>query len=146
MEIAFKYKVKQSKNGKFPSNYKLVQSILKRKCPSIDKPLQKKAPEKGPLKNISPGAYFWNFTVDLKMIAMKHLSSLELLEWFVSQEPCYYTTGFDFKCCLRGQKVIGTMGSFEKQAPEKSGLLLGVLYSSQQLLCFLLRDKLEYST
>ena len=41
LEIALKYKVKQSKNGKFPSNYKaLAQSILKRKFPSIDKPLQ----------------------------------------------------------------------------------------------------------
>ena len=80
------------------------------------------------------------------MIAMKRLFPLELLEWFVSQEPCHYTTGFDFKFWLRGRKVIGTMGSFEKQAPEKSGLLLGVLYSSQQLLCFLLGDKLEYST
>ena len=27
------------------------------------KPLQKQAPQKGPLKNISPGAYFRNFTV-----------------------------------------------------------------------------------
>ena len=42
------YKVKQSKNGKFPSHCKLAQSIWK--C-------------KGPLKNVSPGAYFWNFTV-----------------------------------------------------------------------------------
>ena len=40
-KIALKYKVKQSKNGKFPSNYKLAQSILKRKFPSVDKPLQK---------------------------------------------------------------------------------------------------------
>ena len=40
MEIALKYKVKQSKNGKFPSHYKLAQSILKRKFPSVDKPLR----------------------------------------------------------------------------------------------------------
>ena len=71
------------------------------------------------------------------MIAMKHLSSLELLEWFVSQEPCYYTTGFDFKFSLRSRNVTRTMGSFEKQPTGKSGLRLGVLYSSQQLLCFL---------
>ena len=45
------------------SNYKATQSILKRKFPSIDKPLQKQVPLKGPLKNISPGAYFRNFTV-----------------------------------------------------------------------------------
>ena len=37
LEIALKYKVKQSKNGKFPSNYK----ALKYKFFSIDKPLQK---------------------------------------------------------------------------------------------------------
>ena len=41
LEIALKYKVKQSKNGKFPSNYKLAQSILKRKFPSVHKPLLK---------------------------------------------------------------------------------------------------------
>ena len=39
LEFALKYKVKQSKNGKFPSHYKLAQSILKRKFPSVDKPL-----------------------------------------------------------------------------------------------------------
>ena len=36
-----KYKVKQSKKGKFPSHYKLAQSILKRKFSPVDKPLQK---------------------------------------------------------------------------------------------------------
>ena len=39
LEFALEYKVKQSKNGKFPSNYKLAQSILKRKFPSVHKPL-----------------------------------------------------------------------------------------------------------
>ena len=41
MEFALEYKVKQSKNGKFPSHYKLAQSILKRKFPSVHKPLKK---------------------------------------------------------------------------------------------------------
>ena len=63
MEIALKYKVKQSKNDKFPPNYKLAQTILKRKFPSVQNHLQKEAPQKGPLKNVSPGAYFRNFTV-----------------------------------------------------------------------------------
>ena len=40
LEIALKYKVKQSKNVKFPSNYKLVQSILKRTFPTVHKPLR----------------------------------------------------------------------------------------------------------
>ena len=40
-EFALEYKVKQSKNGKYPSHYKPAQSILKCKFPSIDKPLQK---------------------------------------------------------------------------------------------------------
>ena len=40
LEIALEYKVKQSKNGKFPSNYKLAQSILKRNFPSVHKPLR----------------------------------------------------------------------------------------------------------
>ena len=47
---------------------RLAQSILKRKFPSVDKPLQKQAPQKGPLKNISAGAYFRNFTVIQKEI------------------------------------------------------------------------------
>ena len=41
LEMALKYKVKQIKNGKFLSNYKLAQSILKRKLPSVHKPLKK---------------------------------------------------------------------------------------------------------
>ena len=57
MQFALEYKVKQSKNGKFSFHCKLPQSILKRKFPSVHKP------QKGPLKNISPGAYFPNFTV-----------------------------------------------------------------------------------
>ena len=32
LEFALEYKVKQSKNGKFPSNYKLAQSILNLAC------------------------------------------------------------------------------------------------------------------
>ena len=58
MEFALEYKVKQSKDGKFPYLYKLAQSILRRTFPSVPKPLKK-----GPLKNISPGAYLRNFTV-----------------------------------------------------------------------------------
>ena len=42
-----------------------TQSILKCKFPSVHKPLQKQAPQKGPLKNVRPGAYFQNFTVFL---------------------------------------------------------------------------------
>ena len=40
LEFTLEYKVKQSKNGKFPSHYKLAQSILKRKFPSVNKPLR----------------------------------------------------------------------------------------------------------
>ena len=49
----------------FLSTIRLAQSILKRKFPSVDKPLRIQAPQKGPLKNISPGAYFGNFTVGM---------------------------------------------------------------------------------
>ena len=42
LEFALEYKVKQRENGKFPSNCKLAQSILKPKFPSIHKPLQNK--------------------------------------------------------------------------------------------------------
>ena len=37
---------------------RLAQSILKRKFPSVDKLLQKQSPQKGPLKNVSPGLIF----------------------------------------------------------------------------------------
>ena len=37
MEIALKYKVKQTKNSTFPSNYKATQSILKRKYKLLKK-------------------------------------------------------------------------------------------------------------
>ena len=40
LEFALEYKVKQSKNGKFSFHYKLAQSILKRKFPSVHKPLR----------------------------------------------------------------------------------------------------------
>ena len=46
LEFTLEYKVKQSKNGKFPSHYKLAQSILKRKFPSVNKPLRIQAPPK----------------------------------------------------------------------------------------------------
>ena len=46
LELALQYKVKQGKNGKFPSHYKLAQLILKRKSPSVHKPLQIEAPPK----------------------------------------------------------------------------------------------------
>ena len=69
MEIARNEKVKQSKNGQFPSNYKASPIDFETQIS-----LQKQAPQKGPLKNISPGAYIfqilrnitilrWNFTV-----------------------------------------------------------------------------------
>ena len=55
---------KQSKKGKFPSNYKAPQSILKQ-FPSIDKPLAPNiSPSKNkPLKKALRKAYFRNFTV-----------------------------------------------------------------------------------
>ena len=75
METALKHKVKQSKTVDFPQTIRLTQSILKCKLPSVDKPLQKLAPQKGPLKNTSPGAYFRDFTVHEKKI-MLEMSSL----------------------------------------------------------------------
>ena len=53
MEFALEYKVKQSKNGKVPSHYKLAQSILKHKFPSVHKPLKK-----GLWKIEAPGLIF----------------------------------------------------------------------------------------
>ena len=65
-EIALKYlyKVKQSKNGKFTSSYKAspidfeTKISLRRYVPPNISPSKNK-----PLQNISPGAYFRNFTV-----------------------------------------------------------------------------------
>ena len=39
-KVALKYKVNQSKNGKFTSNYKASPIDLKHKFPPIDEPLQ----------------------------------------------------------------------------------------------------------
>ena len=47
LEISLKYKVKQTKNGKFPPTVRLAQSTLKRKFSSVDKPLQKLVFKKG---------------------------------------------------------------------------------------------------
>ena len=40
LEFALEYKIKHSKNGKFPSYYKLAQSILELEFPSVHKPLR----------------------------------------------------------------------------------------------------------
>ena len=50
LEFVLEYRVKQSKIGKFPSHYKLAQSILKRKFPSVPKPLRISAPPNKTLK------------------------------------------------------------------------------------------------
>ena len=41
LEIALKYKVKQSKNGKFPSNYKASPIDFETQISPVDKPLKK---------------------------------------------------------------------------------------------------------
>ena len=58
----------------FLPTIRLAKSVLKRKFPSVYKPLQKYVPQKRPLKNISPGAYFRNFTV-----YTKHFLFIDLL-------------------------------------------------------------------
>ena len=45
------------------TQHKLGVAFEVRERNNNNRPLQKKAPQKGPLKNISPGAYFRNFTV-----------------------------------------------------------------------------------
>ena len=50
------------------------KSILKRKFPSVHKSLQKYAPQKGPLRNVSLGAYFRNFTVIYNFIKGHNIS------------------------------------------------------------------------
>ena len=62
MKIALKYKVKQSKNSKFPPNYKANPIDFETQISNIS-PSAKISPQKGHLKNISPGAYFRNLTV-----------------------------------------------------------------------------------
>ena len=46
LKFALENKVKESKNGKFSSHYKLARSILKRKFPSVYKPRRIYAPPK----------------------------------------------------------------------------------------------------
>ena len=57
-KTVLKYKVKQSKNSKFTSNYKASPIDFDTQIS-----LQKEAPQKRPLKNISPRAYFWKVMV-----------------------------------------------------------------------------------
>ena len=60
---------------------RLAQSILKCKFPSVNKPLRIQAPQKGPLENISPGAYFRNFTVTLISFSLKNVWVLLGEKW-----------------------------------------------------------------
>ena len=72
----------QSKTVNLLPTIRLAQSILTCKFPSVHKPLQKKAPQKGHLKNISPRAYFRNFMVAIllkKLIPEDSHSSLASL-------------------------------------------------------------------
>ena len=65
-KIALKYRVKQSKNGKFTFNYKASLIDLKRKfasVDSVDKSLRIEAPKNKPLKKglwkiLAPGLMF----------------------------------------------------------------------------------------
>ena len=60
------YKVKHSKNGQCPSNYKAGLIDFEMQISLEHKPLWIQAPQKGPLmKNISSAAYFRNFKVYL---------------------------------------------------------------------------------
>ena len=59
--FALEYKIKQSKIGKFPSHYKLAQSILKRKFPSVLKPLQNKTLKKRAFEKYKPRGLFSEF-------------------------------------------------------------------------------------
>ena len=60
LEIALKYKVKQSKDGKFPSNYKasLIDYETQIQFPSVDKPSKNKPLEKGLWKISAPRLIF----------------------------------------------------------------------------------------
>ena len=65
-KIALKYKVKQSKNRKFTSNYNASPIVLKRKFAPVDKPLRTLAPPKiNPSKKAfekyKPGGLFSEF-------------------------------------------------------------------------------------
>ena len=62
----------------FLPTVRLAQSILKHKFPCIDKPLQIYAPQKGPLKSVSPGAYFRNFTVCLILVKVSFFIVFDL--------------------------------------------------------------------
>ena len=61
LEFALQYKVKQSKNGKFPSHCKLPQSILKRKFPTVHKPANNKPLIKRAFEKYKPWGLFSEF-------------------------------------------------------------------------------------
>ena len=75
--MALQYKVKQRKNGKFTSNYKVSPIDVETQIS-----LRRLAPQKGPLKNIRPRAYFRNFTVtgfSLFLVLRKKPLSLQII-------------------------------------------------------------------
>ena len=92
LEITLKYKVKQSKNGKFSSNYKPAQLILKCIFPSVHKPFEYKPLQKGPLKNISCGAYFRNIMVSCSSVLLIYFVSFHseiLAAMLLFKSECY---------------------------------------------------------
>ena len=60
LEVALKYKVKQSKNGTFPFHYKLPQSILKPNFPLYMSPSKNK-PLKSAFEKYKPRGLFLEF-------------------------------------------------------------------------------------
>ena len=74
LEIALKYKVKQSENGKFPSNYKASPINFEHQFPFVDKPPlnitpPKISPSKRAFENYKPLGLFSEFYGNLPTTA-----------------------------------------------------------------------------
>ena len=70
----------------------------------------------------------------LKM-RQRNYQLMKQINQFVSKELCYYSTGFDFKVCLRARKVTGTL---EERAPDAAtGMFVKYLFGLDRIHVFM---------
>ena len=94
LEIALKYKLKRSKKGKLPSNYKLAQSILKRKLPSVHISPSKRAFEKYRGRGVF--SEFYGICLDWGLMKSNEQPLRPLLESFL-RVPAEIWNSFTFE-------------------------------------------------
>ena len=119
-------------------NIRLAHSILKRKFLSADKPHQKLAPQKGPSKNIRPGAYFRNFTVVTQNILTSKLK-FEGGIWISMWWPRLineWTTIVDILLLFINSFPVGLSDHLRKALRILSNLYISIFFLLEAFLIF----------